>query len=42
MGMQGDFYQLLKEQGYQFGASAGSRRGSGAHDGHDDSRLQVS
>jgi proteasome beta subunit len=24
MGMQGDFYQLLKTQGYQFGASAGA------------------
>ena len=27
MGMQGDFFQLLKAQGYQFGASGG-----GSHD----------
>jgi proteasome beta subunit len=25
MGMQGDFFQLLKEQGYQFGAAGGGR-----------------
>ncbi len=41
MGMQGDFYQLLKEQGYTLRVPTGGDW-SGTDECHHDSGLQVS
>ena len=42
MGMQGDFFQLLKEQGYTLGVTDGGGDRSCADERHDDFSLQVS